>query len=129
MACTPFLIKRYSEKWLYYAWLVVVIGFIIPFRPQWNVMPVFQIGSAAQTGDSALIPAAQMMGGNEYFVAPNISWLQIAAIVWLAGVIAFLLYHAVRYYLFVKMTKRWSESVTDKHMGKTIGRTGNNTSV
>ena len=114
MACTPFLIKRYSEKWLYYAWLVVVIGLIIPFRPRWNVMPVFQIGSVAQTGDGALIPTAQMMGGNVYFVAPNVFWLQIAATVWLAGVIAFLSYHAVRHYLFVKMTKRWSVSVTDE---------------
>ena len=114
MACTPFLIKRYSEKWLYYAWLVVVIGLIIPFRPRWNVMPVFQIGSVAQTGDGALIPTAQMMGGNVYFVAPNVFWLQIAATVWLAGVIAFLSYHVVRHYLFVKMTKRWSVSVTDE---------------
>ena len=34
MALTPFLAKRYSEKVRYYSWLFIVIGLIIPFRPQ-----------------------------------------------------------------------------------------------
>lgn len=32
IAATPWLSKRYSAKWLYYIWLVLVIGLIIPFR-------------------------------------------------------------------------------------------------
>jgi beta-lactamase regulating signal transducer with metallopeptidase domain len=114
MACTPFLMKRYAEKWLYYAWLVVVIGLIIPFRPRWNITPVFQIGNAAQIENGAIIPPMQMMGENIYFSAPAISWFHIAAIVWFAGIITFLAYHAARHYRFVKMTKRWSVRVTDE---------------
>lgn len=34
MAITPFVSKRYSTKGCYYAWLVIVVGLIIPFRPQ-----------------------------------------------------------------------------------------------
>jgi beta-lactamase regulating signal transducer with metallopeptidase domain len=34
MACTPFLAKRFCEKGRYYAWLIIIIGLIIPFRPQ-----------------------------------------------------------------------------------------------
>ena len=57
MAVTPLLSRRYSEKGRYYAWLIVVIGLIIPFRPQWSnaivkmdmpsetAAPVIQIGN------------------------------------------------------------------------------------
>jgi len=31
-ALTPWLSKRYDAKWLYYVWLVIVVGLIIPFR-------------------------------------------------------------------------------------------------
>ncbi|MDR1687766.1 MAG: M56 family metallopeptidase [Clostridiales bacterium] len=111
---TPVLIKRYREKWLYYVWLVVVAGSLIPFRPQLNVMPVFSIGSVIRAAEEAQIPAALLiMGENIYYAAPLVSWTAIAA-VWLAGVIAFLLYHAAKYYLFIKMTNRWSVRVTDE---------------
>ena len=36
MMITPMLTKRYSVQTCYYAWLIVVIGLIIPFRPQWH---------------------------------------------------------------------------------------------
>jgi len=36
MAITPSLAKRYSTKWIYYAWLIIVIGLIIPFRPSFE---------------------------------------------------------------------------------------------
>ena len=34
MAVTPLLAKRYSITGRYYAWLVIVLGVIIPFRPR-----------------------------------------------------------------------------------------------
>ena len=34
MAVTPLLAKRYSITGRYYAWLIIVLGLIIPFRPQ-----------------------------------------------------------------------------------------------
>jgi len=115
MACMPFLIKRYSEKGRYYAWLIVVIGLIIPFRPQWNVAPVFQIGSGVQVGNYTLASVAQAMGNAAHHTAaPGISWWQIVAIVWLAGVIVFLSYHLIKHYWFAKMTKRWSVGITDE---------------
>uniref|UniRef100_UPI0013E8CD71 M56 family metallopeptidase n=1 Tax=Longirhabdus pacifica TaxID=2305227 RepID=UPI0013E8CD71 len=32
-----FLLKRYAAKWTYYAWLIIIIGLIIPFRPEINM--------------------------------------------------------------------------------------------
>lgn len=34
MAVTPLLAKHYSVTGRYYTWLVIVLGLIIPFRPQ-----------------------------------------------------------------------------------------------
>ncbi|MCL1941636.1 MAG: M56 family metallopeptidase [Synergistaceae bacterium] len=62
MVATPLLAKRYSVKWCYYTWLVVLIGLIIPFRPQWSSpiirvdvpfemsAPVIRIGDQIITG-------------------------------------------------------------------------------
>ncbi|MCL2816261.1 MAG: extracellular solute-binding protein [Oscillospiraceae bacterium] len=36
MILAPLLSRRYSEKWRYYTWLVIVIGLIIPFRPHFG---------------------------------------------------------------------------------------------
>jgi len=33
---TPLIKQRYSEKGCYYGWLIILIGLIIPFRPQWE---------------------------------------------------------------------------------------------
>jgi len=36
MLAAPLLAKRYSEKWRYYAWLFIVVGLIVPFRPHFG---------------------------------------------------------------------------------------------
>ena len=33
---TSFLSKRYSNKCIYYSWMIVVVGLLIPFRPQFD---------------------------------------------------------------------------------------------
>jgi len=119
MLVTPLLAKRYSEKGRYYAWLVIVIGLIIPFRPQFDnafvkvdvlsetTTPVIQIGNGIPLtipiGNATLSPATS-----------SISWWQIVAVVWVAGVIIFLAYHSIKHYRFTKMARRWSESTKDK---------------
>ena len=132
MAATPFLAKRYSEKWRYYVWLIIIVGLIIPFRPQWggaliNVeMPV-----------SAPPPAAHVIGEMpDYFtpvtVPPSLPHVQSAAIssgpaaeislwhiglaVWLTGVITFIAIQGIKHYRFNKAARRWSKSITDTHI-------------
>ena len=125
MASTPFLAKRYSEKGRYYAWLFIVIGLIIPFRPQW--------GNTLVTVDMpnyAIAPVPQMVNDTIAFmptiaptesIAPlpttfNISWWQGIAMIWLIGMIGFIVYQAIRHYRFTKTAKRWSEAITDEQM-------------
>jgi len=120
MAVTPLLAKRYSAKGRYYAWLIIVIGLIIPFRPQFDnpfvkitptetATPIIQVGNGTQ-----------LIGPVENALPPSVtshislSWWQIAAAVWLVGIIAFLAYHTVKHYRFMKMTRRWCETITDE---------------
>ena len=118
MAVTPLLTRRYSEKGCYYAWLIIVIGLVIPFRPQWNnaIVRVDVAGETAMSviriwdGTPVTIPAS-----NAALPAlSGISWWQIAAAVWFVGAVVFLAYHLIKHYRFVKMVKRWSENVANK---------------
>jgi len=109
MASALLLSKRYTERSRYYAWLIIVIGLIIPFRPQFS-NAIVSINIPSETTASAI------QAGNEtrIAVAYRIAWWQIAATVWLTGVIVSIAYHAIKHYRFVKMTRRWSCNITDE---------------
>ncbi len=123
MAVTPLLTKRYSVKSLYYAWLVLVVGLIIPYRPQFShpivkldmpvdaAMPVVHAAGgapAAANAPNVLASAAPQMA--------QVTWWQIGLVVWLAGMVLFLAYHIIRHHRFLKLTAHWSEAVTDGPM-------------
>ena len=130
MAVTPFLAKRYSEKWRYYAWLVIIVGLIIPFRPQWgNTLLSVEVSTYT-------LPSIMQMNGEmlNYFIPPttfppvdyaailytdttlNISWMwwNIAASLWLVGTAIFIVYHGIKHCRCMNMIRRWSDSITDK---------------
>ena len=128
MAISPLMQKRYSEKGCYYAWLIIVAGLIIPFRPQWNNAIVrIDLPNIAHTihpgGEVPILDGTQVfnvadnipVGDTAFFLAPgSVSYWQFAAVVWLAGVLVFLLYHAIKHYRFTKLAMRWSERITDE---------------
>ncbi|MCL2518886.1 MAG: extracellular solute-binding protein, partial [Oscillospiraceae bacterium] len=144
MLLNRLLAKRYSEKWWYYAWLIIIIGLIIPFRPNFGMenaaiqlevperlaMPVYEyvereIPSAENSPlyevnyvpnvftETTLIetPAAVLPKTN---ILANISWWDVAAIVWLIGMAVFITYQIIHHRRFIKMTKRWGENVSDE---------------
>ena len=118
---TPLLEKRCSAKGRYYAWLFIVVGLIIPFRPQFNnaivkvdipieaVTPIIKIGNGtpvAATVNTAALPPS----------LPSISIWHIVFAVWLAGMIIFLAYHVIKHYRFLKLAVRWSENIADERI-------------
>lgn len=120
ITATPWLSKRYSAKWLYYIWLVLVIGLIIPFRVHPDTAFIQVNGSPAYI--------QQIMPGNaENIVDPTIaanlpsqelsaiSWYQIGICLWAAGLLAFMIFHGLKHFRFLRMVKRWSER-PDKQM-------------
>lgn len=120
MVVTPFLAKRYSAKGLYYAWLIMIIGLIIPLRPRFDnpfvkviptdtVLPIIQVGNGAPFIPPTANPSPPAAPTSILW-----TWWQTATAVWLVGAVAFLVYHMVKHYRFVKITERWSERVTDE---------------
>lgn len=116
IAVTPLLSKRYSAKWRYYVWLIIIIGMIIPFRPQFD-MVLFRIPSAV----TGYTPSANVAASNAAEVILEnptastnifrIEWHQIIGCLWSAGVFGFMVYHALRHRYFMIMVDRWSENV------------------
>ncbi len=115
MAAMPLLSKRYTAKWRYYVWLVVVIGWILPFRPQLDAalfpvkMPTIQVFPVEHTGTGEL----PIMIVNEISRIPSIPLWWAVAGVWVIGVVGMSTYHAWRHGRFIKMVGRWSEDVTN----------------
>jgi len=129
MAVTPLLAKRYSEKGRYYAWLIIIVGLIIPFRPQWGnafvsvevpthtvTMFASQLEEGALpiiTNPTILLPMGDTAINNPTFI---ISWWSVSFAVWLIGAILFATYQIIKHYRFTKATKRWSENIKDKQI-------------
>ena len=121
MALTPLLSKRYTAKWLYYAWLVIITGLIIPFRFHFTI-PLFRVETISATvqhfiparADNVVDAAAKI--GTDDLGAAGIPWIQIVGILWLAGIAAFLIYHGLRHARFLRMVGRWSEQADDPQM-------------
>ncbi|MFM1654771.1 M56 family metallopeptidase [Brevibacillus sp. B_LB10_24] len=116
MAATPLLSKRYAATWLYYTWLAIVIGWLCPFRPHWEAalfslkpdMPAVLV-EPIEAG-KRLMP--MVVGQETGWGSPEALW-QVAAGLWLIGMIVQLALHARRHWRFMRLVNRWSEEVTD----------------
>src|SRR5690606_9931521 len=101
---TPLLRKKFAAKGRYYAWLVIVIGLIIPFRFHPRISAIYM---------NPLIPAVKPT--NNYtlesyvsVVSTNISWSVLVGGLWLVGVTVFITIHVIRHRRFLRLIKRWS---------------------
>lgn len=116
---TPWLARRYTAQWRYYAWLVIVIGWLIPFRPQFaaawfNFKPSAQswpesvIHTVADDTPGLVMASAKAGGGGVSAIEHVMGGL---GILWIAGALSFLAYHALRHFRFMRLIHRWSEQV------------------
>ena len=125
LLATPFLSKRYTERWRYYAWFLIVLAFLIPFRPQWH-HPLMQLTAPQHTAPifARMNGSAQMAAYRSNMDLPltdgagmtsvvQFSWGQLIALIWLVGAAAFLLYHGIKHHQFKQMLQRWSEPLAD----------------
>ena len=115
MATMPLLSKRYSAKWLYYIWLVVVIGWVFPFRPHFDTnlfpfqMPKLQMIQTAYSGVNEPLTVIT----NHTSAALSIPLWWVIASIWVLGVVGMIAYNAWRHGQFLKTVNRWSEDITD----------------
>ena len=118
MILLPFLSKRYTAKWLYYGWLVIITGWIFPFRPQLdaNIFPaknpvIQNIRTLSIEYIDIGEPAALI--SNETGAASFISIWWVLASIWIIGVIISIIYHSRRHWRFMKLANRWGEDIID----------------
>ncbi|MCD7947717.1 MAG: S-layer homology domain-containing protein [Oscillospiraceae bacterium] len=121
----PLFARWCTPKAYYSAGLILALGLLIPFRPQFggSIIALTPADAAAPVAASAEL--AQGGGQNAGAVIPitypdaptagsfPLSWWQVAGIIWLVGMAVFLAYHLFRHARFVKTANRWSERVTD----------------
>ncbi|MEC1178950.1 M56 family metallopeptidase [Metasolibacillus meyeri] len=115
MAVTPLFLKRYSAKWLYYGWLIILLGFILPFTFQ-TTTKVINLLEPAQILPKGMPP---IQAPRETFISTSVETIsvlsiwQVAMIIWILGILLFFVYHLVRHRRFTKMLKKWSQIVDD----------------
>lgn len=106
----------YAAKSCYYTWLIIAIGFLIPFRMH---LPTPVI--AVETAILGEVPLTMMnfaaisggQAGTTGSASGNISVLTVICALWLIGAIIFLSYHLNRHRKFLRLVKRWGEDVSD----------------
>lgn len=116
----PVLSKRYEAKWLYRICLLLMIGWMIPFRPAIDLsfitvqipdyasVPV-QVEKQIADITAMVLPAAREMA--EEAVSTPFWWVIPA--IWLAGASVYMVTLGLRHRRLTKLINRWSEPVTD----------------
>ncbi len=142
---TPAYTKRYSAKSAYLLWVIVMLGFLIPFRPTAS-QPALVISLPAQqvvelpanqrvpsvdtikadltldnTSETAVLAGnTQRSATTATTPAVSLTVMQIVALVYGIGVIVTLLWQAVRYHKFLRVIKRWRKQVVGFEYGEVL---------
>ena len=114
---TPILSKRYTAKWRYYAWLIIIIGLIIPFRPQFEASFI-QIPMTHSMQQQLIVSSEEAINTqtsdllDQFVQGQNkIHKCQVITAFWISGVIIMSLYHFYKHIRFFMMIKRWCEEI------------------
>lgn len=133
ITASSWLSKRYSAKWLYYSWLVIVLGFIIPFRyhpdiafSRLNDAPTYvQKILTKDMVDMVNTTARMSQPSQKPWIIP---WYQVCIYVWILGFLVALAYHGLMHYKFLKMIRRWGEQ-PDMQMNDTLQKIKTNMGI
>ncbi|UKJ44832.1 M56 family metallopeptidase [Lysinibacillus sp. 1 U-2021] len=115
IAVTPFLLKRYSARWLYYGWLAILVGFILPFTINIST-PVVNLSESVQIPSKEPVPSNSSqitLVSSSVDTVTALSVWQMVMIIWILGIVVFLAVHLVKHYRFMYMVKRWGQTITE----------------
>lgn len=122
IALTPVLSQRYKAKWCYYAWLIIIIGLIIPYRPQFDTAFIHVKPTISHdiTKDIGITSNPNQIMPDRNTTNINHGWYQIISYIWLAGAILSIIYHFLRHRNFLKTVNRWSKKIHDQTLLETF---------
>jgi beta-lactamase regulating signal transducer with metallopeptidase domain len=122
---TPRLIKRFRAQWCYYAWILIVIGLIIPFRPRFKrtllelppASEIFQLFNVTVHSDlnesrnqDYTAMSANISPGTERTEKSGVSIRTVITAVWAAGAGLYFSAHMIRHIRFARSVRRWSRN-------------------
>jgi beta-lactamase regulating signal transducer with metallopeptidase domain len=145
MASTPIVSKRYAAKWRYYAWLIIVLGLIIPFRLHIDI-PIVERNAVENPIELAFVesdekaqvnqlgmPTSEFLQtsekGNDKTVQESnlvtnqpqsIPWYFWCIGLWITGVVVFTGYHIMTHRRFLNLVKRWGEDILDEDISDIV---------
>lgn len=123
----PWLKQNYAAKWRYWIWLLIAVRLVLPVNFSFNDSLIqiqvpenpltaagFQAAPAPivqeDTSSAAVSPDRQTAEpGNR-----KLSLLSVLSLIWISGLVLFMLYHFSVYRLFRQQALRWSSSVQSK---------------
>ncbi|WP_058303165.1 M56 family metallopeptidase [Gorillibacterium timonense] len=143
MALMPLLSRRYAAKWTYRIWLVIVLGWVIPFRPlielpflqpaqavQESIMAPFSLPQASigppASGPLIVNERVEGSAGSVSSVGSAVStafplWPWLSAI-WAAGFAIVIVVPLWKHRRYVRFVDRWSERVDDEAVIQLVNR-------
>lgn len=121
---SPILQRKYIARWQYYIWFAITIRLLFPLPLSIPDAPIhINPGQVLQESTTWQAPflsdivktddihndreTEESSGKQSSFLSTS-PLLKIGTVIWLAGIFAFLLYHLVGYFYFVRSNNRWS---------------------
>ncbi len=112
IAVTPLLSRIFTAKGRYYAWLVIIIGFIIPFRFHYQVSVI----SLDTFIPSARTPNSNFIENYTTFMSSTVQWHALVFGLWFVGMLVFITIHIIQHKQFLNMVNRWGVEVIDRQV-------------
>lgn len=118
MLLSTLLNRLYAAKWRYFLWIILAIRLVIPFdlllpSPvlQINVpnISVAEVQTTVQEGTTAFV--APNTVPNEAVPQNSLTLMNLLAILWLSGMVVFILVQLVGYFYFKKQVWRWNRPI------------------
>ena len=122
----PVINKRYSAKWRYFIWLFIALRLVIPFNitlPKAPVVvnqPTENLAVVVHTENTsfpvAVMEEKEYVGlGNKFTdsvnYAPIITVNELLQYIWVSGVVIFILYNLINYWIFKMRVSKCCERV------------------
>ena len=122
----PYLNKTYAAKWKYWIWLVLAIRLVIPINISLPTAPLtVNIPNIPSSDvvtvqpDAVIVPPVPTLPLTE--TAQRIfTLLDAFTMIWVIGIVAFMVYQLAGYFIFKKKVLRWSKAPQDPRVESAI---------
>lgn len=109
---------KISPKVQYWTWVLLFVGLLVPFRPTFGD-GLIQLSHTTATTNQPLQESVATAAQSKPDLLSDIlglPWWTILATMWLIGILVYLGKHALSYYQFRKLVKRWGTDIQDLHI-------------